>query len=160
MTLQRAKTAREAIAVMDDLCQTYGYASDGESFSIADGNEVWLMELVGKGKNSPAPHGAVWVASRVPDGYIGSTANQARTRTFPRGDPASCLFSKDVVSFAQQQGLYPKGTNSISPSPYLSLYLYLPLPLPLSTVTVAMLPRCHCLPSTNTAAYCHRHPQR
>ena len=64
VTLQRARTADEAITVMDELCQTYGYASDGESFSIADGNTVWLMELVGKGKEK----GAVWVASRVPDG--------------------------------------------------------------------------------------------
>eukprot|EP00931_Biecheleriopsis_adriatica_P073435 TRINITY_DN47718_c0_g1_i1.p1 TRINITY_DN47718_c0_g1~~TRINITY_DN47718_c0_g1_i1.p1 ORF type:complete len:621 (+),score=95.31 TRINITY_DN47718_c0_g1_i1:211-1863(+) len=104
VTLQRAKTAREAIMVMDDLCQTYGYASDGESFSIADGNEVWLMELLGKGKQ----RGAVWVARRVPEGYIGSTANQARIQTFPLDDPENCLFAKDVVTFAQDSGLYPK----------------------------------------------------
>jgi len=104
VTLQRAKTAREAIATMDELCQKYGYASDGESFSIADWNEVWLMELVGKGKL----RGAVWVASRVPEGSIGSTANQARTQTFPLNDPGNCIYSKDVVTFAQDQGLYPK----------------------------------------------------
>ena len=104
VTLQRAKTAREAIAMMDMLCTTYGYASDGESFSIADGNEVWLMELIGKGKAK----GAVWVASRVPEGSVGSTANQARTRFVARDDPENVLFAKDVVSFAQSQGLYPK----------------------------------------------------
>merc|ERR1719375_926355 len=102
VTLQRAKTAREAIAVMDELCQTYGYASDGESFSIADGDEVWLMELIGKGKQ----RGAVWVARRVPEGYIGSTANQARIQQFPLNDPENCLYSNDVISFATNQGLY------------------------------------------------------
>lgn len=104
VTLQRATTAREAISLMDELCQKYGYASDGESFSIADGDEVWLMELIGKGKTK----GAVWVARRVPEGYIGSTANQARIQTFPLNDPENCLYAKDVVTFAQEQGLYPK----------------------------------------------------
>mmetsp|Transcript_10305 Transcript_10305/g.19477 ORF Transcript_10305/g.19477 Transcript_10305/m.19477 type:complete len:589 (+) Transcript_10305:44-1810(+) len=104
VTLQRAKTAREAIAVMDHLTQTYGYASDGESFSIADPNEVWLMEMMSKGKYAK---GSVWVASRVPDGYICAHANQARTRTFAQDDPDNVLFSKDVVTFAQQIGLYP-----------------------------------------------------
>ena len=110
VTLQRAKTARAAIAIMDSLCQTYGYASEGESFSIADGEEVWLMELIGKGKEK----GAVWVAQRVPEGYIGSTANQARITTFPRDDPANCLFAKDVVSFAQSHGLFPKDASEAS----------------------------------------------
>merc|ERR1711871_1625217 len=105
VTLQRAKTAREAIALMDSLCTTYGYASDGESFSIADPDEVWLMELIGKGNHS---RGAVWVASRVPEGSIGSTANQARTQTFDLHDPDSVMYSKDVVTFAQDIGLYPK----------------------------------------------------
>jgi len=104
VTLQRARTAREAISVMDSLCQTYGYESDGESFSIADPSEVWLMELIGKGKDK----GAVWVASKVPDGYIGSHANQARTRTFKQDDPDNVLFAADVVTFAQAKGLYPK----------------------------------------------------
>merc|ERR1711871_42587 len=104
ITLQRTRTAREAIAMMDDLCTKYGYASDGESFSIADTQEVFLMELMGKGKTEK---GCVWVASRVPEGYIGSTANQARTRTFAQDDPDNVLFAKDVVTFAQQQGLYP-----------------------------------------------------
>lgn len=104
VALQRAKTAREAIRVMDALCQEYGYASDGESFSLADGDEVWLMELVGKGKEK----GAVWVAQRVPEGSIGSTANQARITTFARDDPENTLFAADVVTFAQRRGLYPK----------------------------------------------------
>ena len=90
---------------MDKLCQTYGYASDGESFSIADPNEVWLMELVGKGKEK----GAVWVASRVPDGYVGSTANQARTQTWDWTDTngTNVLWAEDVVDFAVKKGLYP-----------------------------------------------------
>jgi len=108
VTLQRAKTAREAIQIMDNLCQTYGYASDGESFSIADANEVFLMELIGKGKYGK---GAVWVAFKVPEGFVGSTANQARIRTFPR-DSADVLYSKDVVTFAQEVGLYPKDADA------------------------------------------------
>eukprot|EP00658_Telonema_sp_P-2_P081495 TRINITY_DN8368_c0_g2_i1.p1 TRINITY_DN8368_c0_g2~~TRINITY_DN8368_c0_g2_i1.p1 ORF type:complete len:591 (+),score=127.92 TRINITY_DN8368_c0_g2_i1:117-1889(+) len=103
VTLQRAKTAREAIKIMDELVQEYGYASDGESFSVADGSEVWLMELIGKGKIK----GAVWVASKVPNGMIGATANQARTRTFVQDDPENVLYAHDVVTFAQSQGLYP-----------------------------------------------------
>jgi hypothetical protein len=90
--------------MIDELCQTHGYASDGESFSISDGKTIWLMELIGKG----ATKGAVWVASRVPEGYVGSTANQARTRTFAQNDPANVLYSEDVVTFAQSVGLYPK----------------------------------------------------
>ncbi len=105
VALQRAKTAREAIRVMDELVQAYGYASEGESFAIADPDEVWLLELIGKGKYS---RGAVWVASKVPDGYVGSTANQARTRTFAQNDPDSVMYAADVVTFAQSIGLYPK----------------------------------------------------
>lgn len=78
-TLTRARTAREAIQVMDELCRLYGYESNGESFGVGDAAEVWLLELVGKGKYGK---GAVWVASRVPEGYATATANQARTRTF------------------------------------------------------------------------------
>ena len=101
---QRSRTAREAIATMDALVQAHGYASDGESFSIADGDEVWLLEMIGKGVYGV---GAVWVAVRVPDGMIGSTANQARIRTFPRDDPDNCRYSPDVVAFARRVGLYP-----------------------------------------------------
>jgi dipeptidase len=105
VTLQRAKSAREAIRTMDSLCQKYGYASDGESFSIADPNEVWLMELIGKGKEK----GAVWVASKVPEGYVGSTANQARTQTWDWTDTngTSVMWASDVVDFAVKQNLYP-----------------------------------------------------
>jgi dipeptidase len=107
ITLQRAKNAREAIKTMDMLMNTYGYASEGESFSIADNNETWIMEVIGKGTHEK---GAVWVAQRVPDGYITAHANQARIRTFPKDDPESCLYSSDVMSFARGIGLY-KGTD-------------------------------------------------
>ena len=102
ITLQRAKTAREAIDVMTGLVDKYGYASEGESFSIADPNEVWIMEMVGKGKTDP---GAVWVARRVPDGYISGHANHARIHTFPLNDP-NTLYSKDVIDFARSQGYF------------------------------------------------------
>lgn len=102
ITLQRAKTAREAVDVMTNLVETYGYASEGESFSIADANEVWIMELIGKGKTDK---GAVWVARRVPDGYICGHANHARIHKFPLNDP-NTLYSKDVIEFARQQGYY------------------------------------------------------
>jgi dipeptidase len=103
LTLQRAKTAREAISVMTDLLAKHGYASSGESFSIADSKEVWVMDLIGKGDYEL---GAVWVAIRVPEGYVGAHANQARIRTFPRNDPSNCVFASDVVSFAKAHGLY------------------------------------------------------
>ena len=80
ITLQRAKNAREAIKVMSELVSEYGYASSGESFSIADPNEVWIFEIIGKG---PGNKGAVWVARRIPDGYISAHANHARIQTFP-----------------------------------------------------------------------------
>ncbi len=102
ITLQRARTAREAIDVMTQLINDYGYGSEGESFSIADPNEVWIMELIGKGK---ADKGAVWVARRVPDGYISGHANHSRIHTFPLNDPET-LYSPDVITFAREQGLY------------------------------------------------------
>ena len=80
VALERTKTAREAIKVIVDLANTYGYYSSGESFSIADTEEVWVMDLIGKGPNNK---GIVWVARRVPDGYICAHANQARISTFP-----------------------------------------------------------------------------
>ena len=107
MTLQRAKTAREAIQTFSDLVSNYGYASSGESFSIADPNEVWILEMVGKG---PGRKGAVWVAMRIPDGYISGHANQARITTFPKNDPENCLYAKDVISFAREKGYY-KGSD-------------------------------------------------
>lgn len=103
LTLQRAKSAREAIAIMDALCQEYGYGSEGETFSIADKNEVWMMELIGKG---PKEKGAVWVAARVPDGYVTAHANLSRITTFPLDDPENWLYAKDVVSFATKRGYY------------------------------------------------------
>jgi dipeptidase len=115
LALQSSKTAQEMIANIDRLVTTYGYGGTlnvtdpggwgtGESFTIADTKEVWHMELIGKGNWSK---GAVWVAMRVPDGYIGGHANQARITTFPRDDPKNCLYSDDVVSFAVKAGLYP-----------------------------------------------------
>ena len=88
IALQRARTAREAIDVIVDLANTYGYYSSGESFSIADPNEVWIMELIGKGADEK---GIVWVARRVPDGYISAHANQARIDRFPLDDPETIL---------------------------------------------------------------------
>jgi len=90
ISLQRSKTAREAIEVMTSLVEAYGYYSQGESFSIADPTEVWVLEMIGKGEYEL---GAVWVARRVPDGHVTSHANQARITTFPRDDPDNCLFS-------------------------------------------------------------------
>lgn len=102
ITLQRARTAREAIRLMDELTQKYGYYSEGESFSIADKEEAWIMEMVGKG----ADKGSVWVARRIPDGYISGHANQSRITTFPLDDPDNCLYSKDVISFARKMGWF------------------------------------------------------
>ncbi len=103
IALQRAKTAREAIEVMTGLVEEYGYYSEGESFSISDSKEVWIMEMIGKGEFEK---GAVWVALRVPDGYICGHANQARITTFPLNDPENCLYSKDVISFAHERGWF------------------------------------------------------
>ncbi len=107
VTLQRSKTALEAINVMTSLVEEYGYYSSGESFSIADPNEVWILEMIGKGEGEK---GAVWVAVKVPDGYISGHANQARITTFPLNDSENCLYSKDVISFAREKGWY-NGTN-------------------------------------------------
>ena len=103
IALERCKTAREAIKCMTDLVAEYGYASSGETFSIADPNEVWLMELIGKGK---AENGAVWVATRVPDDCIAAHANQARFTTINFKDKENWMWSKDVVKFARKQGYY------------------------------------------------------
>jgi len=103
IALQRAKTAREAIEVMTNLAKEYGYFSLGESFSISDPDEVWIMEMIGKGKGNK---GAIWVARRIPDGYICAHANQARITTFPLDDPENCLYSEDVISFARERGYF------------------------------------------------------
>jgi len=118
IALQRAKTAREAIKVMTELVEKYGYFSSGESFSIADPNEVWILELIGKGANNK---GAVWVAQRIPDGYICAHANQARITTFPLEQKKSSksissknikklfnpevevIYAHDVIDFARKQ---------------------------------------------------------
>lgn len=110
IALQRAKTAREAINVIVDLANTYGYYSSGESFSIADTKEVWVMELIGKGtkmeNGQNSRKGIVWVARRVPDGYICAHANHARISTFPLNDPENCMYAKDVISFAREMGYF------------------------------------------------------
>jgi dipeptidase len=93
LTLQRAKNAREAILTFSNLVSEYGYASEGESFSISDANEVWILELIGKG---PGNKGAVWVARRIPDGYICGHANHPRITTFPLADGKKSITSKDI----------------------------------------------------------------
>ncbi len=106
--LQRGKTAREAIEVMTDLVAKHGYASSGESFSISDPNEVWILEMIGKGPDKP---GAVWVARKIPDGMISAHANQARIGKFPLTDKKNCLYAKDVITFAREKG-YFKGPDA------------------------------------------------
>ena len=103
IALQRSKTAREAIAVMTSLVEEFGYVSEGETFSVADPNEAWIMEMIGKGKDEK---GAVWVAVRLPDDVICAHANQARVRQFPLDDPENCLYAKDVITFARSKGWY------------------------------------------------------
>jgi dipeptidase len=93
MTLQRAKNAREAISTFSQLVSDFGYASSGESFSIADPNEAWILELIGKG---PGKKGAVWVARRIPDGYISGHANHPRITTFPLADGKKSITSRDI----------------------------------------------------------------
>lgn len=107
IALQRSATAREAIKVMTGLVDKYGYKSTGESFTIADKNEVWVMEMVGKGKGEK---GAVWVAIRIPDDCISAHANQARIQQIPFNDKQNCLYSPDVVEFARKKGFY-KGSD-------------------------------------------------
>ena len=122
IALQRSKTAREAIKTMTELVTNYGYVSEGESFSICDTEECWILEMIGKG---PQYKGAVWVARRIPDGYVSGHANQARITTFPLAtrkcktsvtyknidrllkDPnIDCVYADDVISFAKEAKLY------------------------------------------------------
>ncbi|MEA3446978.1 MAG: C69 family dipeptidase [Bacteroidota bacterium] len=110
ITLQRAKTAREAIKIMTGIVDKYGFCSHGESFSIADPNEVWILEMIGKG---PGNTGAIWVARMVPDGYVCAHANQARITTFPKvkennwfNKEQTTFHSKDIISFAREQGYF------------------------------------------------------
>ena len=119
LALQRSKSAREAIKIMTELVAEYGYTSVGESFSISDPDEVWILELIGKGEGNK---GAVWVALRIPDGYVCAHANQARIMTFPLADgkksitfdeidkifepEVECVYATDVISFAKSKGFY------------------------------------------------------
>ena len=112
VTLQRARTAREAIETIVALANEYGYPSEGESFSIADPQEAWVMDLVGKG--SDGNKGIVWVARRVPDGYICAHANQARITRFPWDDPENCLYAPDVAEYARQMGWYEGSDEDFS----------------------------------------------
>ena len=107
VALQRSRTAKEAIKVMTDLVKEYGYYSSGESFTIADPNEVWIMEMIGKG---PGVKGAVWVAVRIPDDCIAAHANQSRIHKFNMKDKDNCLYAPDVISFAREKG-YFNGVN-------------------------------------------------
>jgi dipeptidase len=103
IALQRSKTAREAIEVITGLMKEHGYCSSGESFSISDKNEVWIMEIIGKG---PGSKSGLWVALRIPDGYICAHANQARITTFPLDDPENCVYAEDVIDFAREKGWF------------------------------------------------------
>jgi len=127
LALQRSKTAREAIKVMTTLVAEYGYYSEGESFSITDKDEAWILEMIGKGQGEK---GAVWVALRIPDGYVSGHANQARITTFPRADgkksitfkdidkifdkEIECVYADDVVTFARDKGWYNGKEKSFS----------------------------------------------
>ena len=103
VALQRAKSAREAIHIMTSLVKEHGYYSSGESFSIADKNEAWIMEMIGKGVGNK---GAVWVAIRIPDDCISAHANQSRIQQIPFDDKENCMYSPDVVSFAREKGSF------------------------------------------------------
>jgi dipeptidase len=130
ITLQRAKNAREALKVISQLVSEYGYASSGESFSISDPNEAWIFEIIGKGKGNK---GAVWVARRIPDGYVCGHANQARIQTFPLAtgkknsiaitskdlsrisDPVvECVYASDVIEFARSKQLFTGADQDFS----------------------------------------------
>ncbi len=112
IALQRAKTAREAIKIMGELVAEYGYYSSGESFSVADPNEVWILEMISKG---PWEKGAVWAAIRIPDGYISAHANHSRIQEFDMNDKENVMCSPDVVEFAIKRGYYdPKKDGKFS----------------------------------------------
>ena len=103
IALQRSKTAREAISVMTRLVENYGFCSEGETFTICDPNEAWIMEMMGKG---PGSKGVVWVAVRIPDDAICAHANQSRIRTFDQKDKKNVMFSKDCIKFARSKGWF------------------------------------------------------
>ncbi len=110
VALERARTAREAIDIIVSLANEYGYASEGETFSIADKEEAWIMDLIGKGSDNK---GLVWVARRIPDGYISGHANQARITRFPLDDP-NTLYAPDVISFAREKGYFSGSDEEFS----------------------------------------------
>ena len=118
--LQRARTAREAVEVITGLVDQYGYASTGESFSIADKHEAWLLEMIGSGEGGK---GAIWVAVRVPDGYVCAHANASVIGEFPLNDPERCLYSANVIPFAVEKGWY----NPDSGEPFRFNDVYCPL---------------------------------
>jgi len=103
LALDRSKTAREAIEVITSLVEEYGYGSEGESFSIIDPDEAWILEMIGTGDGLPGAH---WVAMRIPDGAISAHANKARIGAFPLEDPENCLYSENVIAFAIEKGYY------------------------------------------------------
>ena len=103
ITLQRAKTAREAVELMGALVEEYGFRSVGEVFSVGDPTEVWIVAMIGKGEGRK---GAVWVARRVPDGYVSAHANYVRIGRFPLKDKKNCLYSKDVITFAREMKFF------------------------------------------------------
>lgn len=103
IALQRCRTAREAIKLMTDLADTYGYASTGESISVVDKNEAWILEIIGKGSGEK---GAVWVAVRIPDNAIAAHANEPRIRKVDFSDADNVMHSKDVISFARKKGYF------------------------------------------------------
>lgn len=103
LALERSKTARQAIEVITSLVEKYGYGSEGESFSIIDPNEAWILEMIGTGDGLAGAH---WVAVKIPDGAISAHANKARIGSFPLNDPDHCLYSENVISFAVENGFY------------------------------------------------------
>ncbi len=111
ITLQRATSAIEAIKILTGLANTYGYSDSGETLFFADKNEVWIMDFIGKGKHGK---GAVWVAARVPDGYVAAHANQSRIRKVNWGDSQNWLWADDVVDFARQMGWFQGSKEDFS----------------------------------------------
>ena len=110
--LQRSKTAKEMVKVITYLVEKYGYGSEGESFSIADPNEAWILEMVGKGKGEK---GAIWIAVKVPDGYVSAHANHARIGYVNLEDKKNVMYSKDMIDFAVKKGYYdPNGGKKFS----------------------------------------------
>jgi dipeptidase len=151
LMLQRAKTAREGIQVIVDLVEEYGYNSSMEAFSISDPDEAWLMEIAGPG---PGGKGAIWVALRIPDGYVSCHANLSRIGEIPFKDKKNCLYSRNVQSFAVEKGYYDPGSGK----PFRFNEAYCP-PTPSSLRSCAtrvwsILRRC--APSLNLSSDYHR----